>query len=152
MAVFNIKATLKAMESHLSASGYPNAQVGEPKSPPSDDIAAVVFMNSTTTTELTLDTVEEIHVVTVRFYIDMLQGPEPEEIEFSMAEAVSKLTEDFLGDLQMGGEIYTIDVSGQKSGVSLTGTWGYINIGSVMFRTVDLLVPIVVVGTVTLAN
>ena len=149
MAVFNIRATLQALQSHLTASGYypGGAEIGELKIPPGEAITAAIFMNAVTTEMLTINTVRETHTVTVRLYKNMLDKPE-QETEFALAEAAALTTEDFLGDLQMGGEIFTVDVSN----TTLTETWGYLDVGGVMFRIVDLIVPLVVNNTVTLAS
>lgn len=143
MAAFNVKSTLQTVQSALMKMGYfPKAEIGEPKSPPTEPMAAALFMSNAAVAETTLGTTIELHVVTVRFYRRIFEEKE-ETIEYEMAEVLSKLMSDLLGDFDLGATIRSIDVGGQY-GTAPRGDWGYVDVGGVMFRTVDLTLPLIV--------
>lgn len=153
MAAFEIKATLLWIQSHLAASGYlPYNRIGEPKQDIAEELGAAVWLTTATVTQVPLGGspgTEEVHTVTIRFYMNMLSEPQ-EQIEFRLMEAVSKLSEDLLGDFTLGGTIRNIDVGGQ-SGQGLQVTYGFIEIGGTMYRSADLGVPMIVDNAITLA-
>ena len=147
---FLVKATIQAVHSYLLSSGYvTEAQVGEPKAPPKTGLAAAVYMNRVSVASLTLSKTIELHVLTLRLYRDMLVEP-LDEIEFTLAEAVSKIMEDLLGEYDLGATIRHVDAGGIY-GTSVGATWGYIDVGGTLFRTVDITLPLVVDDSATLA-
>ncbi len=140
---FNIKATMEAVHGYLLASGYfAQVQVGEPKQPPREELAASIFMDAVSVASLTLGTTIERHVLTVRLYRDMLSEPQ-QEIEYDLAMAVSQISGDLLGDYDLGATIRNVDAAGQH-GPPMGASWGYAEVGGVMYRVVDLLVPLIV--------
>lgn len=153
---FNINATLDALRSFVQASGYvTTAEKGEPKSPPTSDVHAAIYMQSATVVALTLETTIELHVAVVRLYINAFEEP-GERTETKMAEVASNLMSDFLGDFDLNATIRNIDAAGQY-GTGLAAVWGYVGIGlsgnsQVMFRTVDITVPMIVDGSATPAQ
>ena len=153
---FNIKNSLIALQSHIASTGYVNdAAIGEPTSPPIDaldKVHAAVYMASASVVELTLSTTTEVHVAIVRLYkrAAFTDGDDSADVEQEMAMAVSEITSNFIGEFDLGSTIRAIDVGGTY-GSSLTATWGYVNLSQVIFRIVDIQVPIIVDGSATQA-
>lgn len=141
---FDVKATLKAVQSHLEASGYvPTAFIGDVKSPP-QEFSAAVFMSSVTTAVAFLTHPTELHLVTVRIY-----GPafaEAENTELELARISSEIVQDFLGDFDLGATIRNVDVAGQH-GTPLSIRWGYVDASGTMFRVADISLPLIVDDT-----
>ena len=147
---FNIKSTIEAISSFLQAGGYIEKEgVGEPKSPPAEELSASVFMDSVGVVELTLGTTIEIHTVNIRLYMKMLQEP-TEQVEYKLAEVVSDIGSDLLGDYDLGATIRNVDAGGSK-GSAMRAQWGYLDLGGTMFRVVDLFVPLLVDDSASLA-
>jgi len=152
---FNITNTLNAITSHISSSGYVNdVQVGEPVSVPdaNDRIFAAVWMTSATVAEVTLSNTIELHVSNVRLYKRAAfgQGDDSGDVERELAIAVSQISSNLIGEYDLGESIRNIDVAGQYGG-GLTATWAYVQIGQTVFRTVDLVVPLIVDDSATQA-
>ena len=152
---FNIKNTLDAIASHISRTGYVNdVVIGEPVSPPDamDSIQGAIYMVSANVVDLTLTTTTEIHTVQVRLYLRAAfgQGDDAGAVEQELAIALSQISSNLIGEFDLGGTTRAIDIAGQY-GTGMTATWGYISISNVMFRTVDLVVPIIVDGSATQA-
>ncbi len=79
----------------------------------------------------------------------MLNEPE-DQIEYQLAEALSEISSDLIGEYDLGATIRNIDVGGIY-GQSLTSEWGYLDVGGVMFRVVDITVPLIVDDSATAA-
>ena len=145
---FNIANTLNAVSSHISASGYVNdVQIGEPVSVPdaTDRIFAGIWMTSAVVVEVTLSNTVELHTTNVRLYKRAAfgQGDDSGDVEQSLALATSQISSDLIGEFDLGESIRNIDVAGQYGG-GLTATWGYVTIAQTVFRSVDIVVPLVV--------
>ena len=152
---FNIKATLDAIASHISRSGYvSDVQIGEPVAPPDaiDKLHAAIYMASATVVDLTLSSTIEQHVVTVRLYRRAAfgQGDDAGEVEQEMALAVSQIVSNLIGEFDLGATMRAIDVGGTY-GTGITSAFGYVQIGTTMFRIVDITVPLIVDGSATQA-
>ena len=148
---FNIKATLEAVESHISRSGYvSDVQIGEPVAPPdaTDRIHAAIYMATAGVAELTLSSTIELHVATIRLYkrAAFTEGDDAGEVEMDMALAVSEITSNLIGEYDLGATIRNIDVAGQY-GQAVTAQWGYVALNQTMFRSVDITLPLVVDGS-----
>ena len=141
---FLIKDTLVQIQTYLVKSGYfSSALIGEPKAPPrGEGLAAAVFLNSAAVAELTMGTTIESHVVTIRVYRDMLKEP-VEEIEFELAAAVSEVTNDLLGDIDLGARVRAIDVGGIYAAPYRTN-WGYVEVSGSMYRVADIVFGLIV--------
>lgn len=152
VVAFQIKSTLQVLQSILKASGYTRlAQIGEPKGAISERVAAALFNTSAHVTRLTLGGspgTEESHLVTIRFYMNMLDDPQ-EDIEFLLMEAVSNVSEAILNDFDLGATVRHVDVAG-INGQPLAVTYGYLEQHGVMYRVADLLVPLMVDNPITL--
>ena len=152
---FNIKSTLDAIVSHIARTGYvAEVRVGEPSSPPDaiDKLHAAIYMTSASIVGLTLETTIEQHTVTVRLYRRAAfgQGDDAGAVEAEMALAVSQITSNLVGEFDLGATMRNIDVGGQY-GQALNATFGYVSLGTTMFRTVDITVPLIVDGSATQA-
>jgi len=148
--VFNIKTTLQAIESYLAASGYfVHTQVAEPKSPPPEGLSAAVYMSDVAVHQVTLGTTIERHVPIIRLYKQMLAEPAA-DIEFEMALAVQQVTSDLLGEYDLGTTVRNVDAGGE-TGAPMSARWGYVDVGGTMFRVVDIVVPLIVDDSATLA-
>ncbi|MCR4340906.1 MAG: hypothetical protein NUW01_13585 [Gemmatimonadaceae bacterium] len=148
MAAFNIKSTLLAIQSYLAASGHVKlARIGEPKSPP-ESVTAAVYMSSVAVAELTLATTIESQVVTIRLYRGAFDDAEAAELE--LAQVVSNISRDLLGEFDLGGTIRNVDAGGQY-GTGLSARWGYVDVGGTMYRVADMTVPLVVDDSASLA-
>lgn len=150
---FNIKATLDAVASFIAKSGYcrGGVLVGEPKAPPAQngDFAAALFMSRVGVAELTLQTTIEIHVVTLRIYRNMVAEPK-DQIETGLADVVSRLTADLLGDADLGATVRNIDAGGQY-GTALGCEWGYVDVSGTIYRVADITLPLIVDDSATTA-
>ena len=148
---FAIKTTLESLKGYLAASGYfHDVQIGEPKQPPVGQLAAAIYMSSVNVVLLFANGgTRENHQVMVRMYMNMLSQPE-EDTENYMAEVASKITSDLIGDADQRGTVMSIDVAGMH-GPSLSIRFGHLDVGGVMFRVADMVVPVIVddSGTVT---
>ena len=146
---FAIKSTLQAISDYIQKSGYvQKSTIGEPKAPPSEPVSAAVFLDSVAVAALTLNGTIEVHTVTLRLYMDMLGDP-TEDIEFGMAEVVSNISSDLLGEYDLGASIRNVDAAGMH-GSPLRATWGYVDVGGKMFRIVDMSIPLIVDDSATL--
>ena len=101
---------------------------------------AIVTLGKTTT----------VYDIMVRLHRNMLAEP-IELTEFELAEAVSAIAEDLLGDFDLGVTVRNIDVAGEF-GRPLRARWGYANVGGTMYRVADLFIPVVVNDTSTLTR
>uniref|UniRef100_A0A6M3XKI5 Uncharacterized protein n=1 Tax=viral metagenome TaxID=1070528 RepID=A0A6M3XKI5_9ZZZZ len=147
---FAIKATLQAISSYIQASGYvQKSTIGEPESPPGERLAASVYMGNISIVSLTLNTTIEVHTVILRLYMDMLAEP-TEGIEFKLAEVVSGIFHDLLGEYDLGTTIRNVDAGGIY-GSPLRATWGYVDVGGKMYRIVDMSIPLIVDDSAVLA-
>ncbi len=153
MAAFEIRATLKVIQSHIAASGYaPLNQIGEPKGALAtrDRLGASVHLGTGIVNRAALGGgTEERHIVIVRFYMNALAEPQ-EDIEFLLSEGVSKVSEALIGDFTLGSTVRNIAIAGE-AGQALAYESGYLDISGTMYRIVDLTVPMIVDNAVTQA-
>jgi len=144
---YNVKATLQRIQGYMKASGYVKAAlIGEPKAPP-DTVTSAVFMSSTGVAILTLGTTIEQHVVINRLYHEAFSNAETAELV--LAEIVSEVWSDLLGEFDLGATIRNVDAGGQH-GVPASTRWGYVDVGGTMFRVADMLLPLIVDDSATL--
>ena len=149
--VFNVRASLNAIESVLKRTGYFGAgtQQGEPKSPPVGDLFAAVWMDRVAVYSLTLNGTIEAHVVTVRMYRRDLQEPR-ERAEDELSRAVLAVQDLLMADVDLGGAVRNVDAGGQ-TGQSFGVEMGHIEMGGVKFRVADMRVPLIVDDSAALA-
>lgn len=149
---FTIRETLLRICSHISASGYvSDCQISQAKQLDiGNRIGANVWIESRRVAVITLGKTSTAYDITVRFHRNMLADP-VELTEFSLAETVSNVSEDLLGDFDLGSTVRNIDVGGEF-GRSLRARWGYVKVSGLTYRIADLFLPVVVNDTSTLTK
>jgi len=149
---FNIKASLRAVESHLLSGGYfgSDVRIGEPKSPPEALLSAAIFMGDVSVVQLTVagNTIER-HTVFIRIYENAFNEPE-EDIELTLADVTSRVMASLVGEYDLGATIRNVDVGGQH-GEPLRASWGYETVGGKVYRLVDILLGLIVDDSATAA-
>lgn len=144
-----INALINAIVSHASESGhFATVQGHEPKSAPTtaagSDLTFAVFLSglgparsgsglASTTARVEL---------TGRIYLPFTSQPE-DLIDPRLAEACDDLFEALTGDLELGSNARNVDVLGGQ-GQGLSARAGYQTIDGATFRTVDIIIPIIV--------
>lgn len=149
---FDVKASLQAIESYLSKSGYfASVSVGERKAPPSGGGLSVdLWMKSASVVRLYANGgTGESHVVLVRVYRDLFGLP-TEETEFVLAKAVQQVLGDLLGEYDLGATVREIDAGG-INGTPVRTDWGHVDIGGKLFRVADITLPLSVDDSATMA-
>ena len=149
---FDIKATLEKVESYLRADGkIPVASIGEPKSiTPGVQVVGAVYMNRVAVTRVMVGgNTEELHVVTIRLYRDMLAEP-VKTVEVALAAMVQRILSDVVGDFDLGASVRNVDVGG-SNGSPVATDWGYVDVGGKMYRIADITLPLIVDGSATAA-
>lgn len=143
---FSLKGSLVtvadwAKRSNLFEGGV---QIGEPKAPPAAGYAAAVIMGPWRVAQLTLNNTVEVHEIQVRIYRNMLAQPEA-NIESELADRTDALKEFIAGNFKLDQEdkVRAVDFGGMF-GASVSGKPGYIDVSGTMFRTMDLLLPVIV--------
>ena len=152
---FDIKNTLHAVETYVQNLGlFSTVQIDEPKQPVGQGLHAAIYMQSVSVIMVYVggDT-RESHVVQLRVYKDMLaENTDPQNnLESELASVVSKLMENLLGDTDLESSIMSIDAGGMDGG-GMSATYGYLSLGGVMYRVVDITIPLIVNGSATLAG
>ena len=147
MPSFNVKTTLERVDGYLAASGYFRAghMIGHPKKPiPAQgaELFAAAYMMSASVVALTLSTTIELHVIGIRVFRNFLTEP-VSGIHFQLADAVSQIENDLVGEYDLGANIRNIDVGGQY-GQPLRADWGTLDLGGMMYDVVDITVPLIV--------
>lgn len=143
---FNISNTLDVLLSHVAASGHVSSNsMGEPIEPPSGDkLHGSVYMRSTTVQILYGDGgTQELHVAVARLYRPVMREP-TDQGERELAIATSELMQDFAQDFTLGGTVREIDLAGGQGGEAMGAEWGHVVIKDLMYRVVDITVPIVI--------
>lgn len=152
---FDIRPTLQALQSVLKQDGYfAQVFIGEPKSPPVDQMTAAIQMMEILPTQVTLGTDIEVHTLQVRVYRNAMgeanAGGGPDEaIEYETAQAVSKVLSDLAGGFTLGGKVRAVDWNGEEGGLKVAAKWGHLDVGGTMFRVADITVPLIVDDAVT---
>jgi hypothetical protein len=139
---FTTTAALQAIASF--AETHPeiaHAMIGEPRHPPLEGIVAAIFMDGARTPESVLDATIRVYDVTIRLYLSFLEDGTATEI--AMSDAVSLLMSDLEADTDLNDTVRHVDVAGIY-GRSLGAEWGYLDVDGVMFRTADIVVPLIV--------
>jgi hypothetical protein len=152
---FDISSTLHAVKTYVQDLGlFQSVQIGEPKGALPQGFHAACFMTSVGITSIYVggDT-RESHVVMLRIYKDMLaEQSDPQiNLETEIAVVVSKLMENLLGDTDLESSIMSIDAAGMD-GTSMAASYGYIELGGVIYRICDLTIPCIVNGSATLVG
>ena len=152
---FDIKNTLHAVETYVQNLGlFSTVQIGEPKQAVGQGLHAAIYMQSVSIIMIYVGgETRESHIVQLRVYKDMLaENTDPQNnLESELASVVSKLMENLLGDTDLESSIMSIDAGGMDGG-SMTATYGYLTLGGVMYRVVNINIPLIVNGSATLVG
>jgi len=149
---FAIRDTVEVMHSHIARQGYiTQHQVGEFTAPPVAELSAAVWPDSVGIPETTLNSLVEIHTLTVRIMIDWLKYKDADR-EYRIMDAQSRFLTDLVEDFQLGGNIRAIDFAGMY-GSPVSIDWGRIDIGTPpkIYRVVDIRIPLIIDSSDTLA-
>ena len=150
VAAFTIRPTLQEIQSYLAASGeFVTVELGEPEAVArGDGLTAAIWVSGTRIALTTLTKVTKVYDANIRVYRDMLGEP-TEGIEIGLAKVVQDIASDLLGDYDLGATVRDIDACGQY-GTPLRAEWGHDVVAGVVFRVVDMTIPIVVNDTAAL--
>lgn len=152
---FEIKNTLLAVQTYVQNLGlFSTVQIGEPKQAVGQGLHVALFMQSVSISMVYLGgETRESHVVQMRIYKDMLaEYTDPgNSLESELASAVSKLMSNLLGDTDLESNIMSIDAAGMD-GTSMRADYGYVSLGGVMYRVVDIGLPLIINGSATLVG
>lgn len=141
-----IRQILDVVESHALASGhYSRVNRHEPKSKnaATDGITCAIWVQRITPIGDGSGLAESsVRLeLTVRSYASMLAEPQ-DEIDPRVVDAADALMAAYHGDFQLGGEARHVDIFGAY-GERLEATAGYLSLGGMLFRVIDIRLPIV---------
>ena len=149
MAVFDIRDTLKLIESYAAGTGYfkGGTIIGQPKAPP-EGLTASIYMVAVRNGRLYVNGgTGEVHIVRIEMYRNAMHDPE-EDIEMELAQVAQQVKADLLGDYDLGATINHIDTNGIY-GVTMDTEWGFKDINNVMFRVATMILPLVIDDSAT---
>ena len=148
---FDIKTTLRNVQSHFTDSGYfTKVIIGEPEQPPQEDLCASIFMDRVETVLVFGNGgTREVHHVRLRVYTDEMQQPQ-ENIEFKLADVVSRISSDLQGEFDLGATVVNIDIAGMH-GTPYGARWGRVELSNKRYRIVDIMLPLIVDDSATAA-
>ena len=143
---FAIRTTLEAIQSHVNSSGYVSeCIIGEYTSAPMPSglgIAASVIPMREETVMAFGATTRELHTVLLRLYRDWLSEPASSR-DLPLEEAKGVILANLKGDLDLEGAAMSLDIAGMHSG-GYSADWGRVEIGSTIFRVIDMTLPVIV--------
>jgi hypothetical protein len=140
-----IAAGRDVLVSHLMATGWFDGGVNtfEPKAAPTGQFHAAVFLDGVVPVpELSgLAATTYRYTYMVRIFRDMLADPVG-QIDPDLNVLADKIIDDINGDFTLGGNVRLVDVLGE-TGDPLNVRAGYIQVNQSMYRTIDLIMPLV---------
>ena len=147
---FSILPTMQTIQSHLMSGGaFVSVELGQPSAvAPGQRITAAIWIERIQVGNVFLGVVDKIYEVNIRLYRDMLAEPQ-EQGELDLALTVQDIGSDLLGDFDLGATVRNIDAGGIY-GTPMSARWGYTSVANVMFRSVDITVPIIVNDAIAL--
>lgn len=140
----DITTILGVVQSHAQKTGYfESVALHEPKNAPGAGLTAAVWVASTRPARQSgLNSVSVVLTLNIRLYANMLQEPQ-DALDASLVVAADALFVAYVGDFELGATSRNIDVFGSE-GVIMDCKFGYLNQDSVLFRTADITLPIIV--------
>lgn len=142
---------LQRVISHAAASGlFGKVQGAEPKSAPitgrSPDIFCAVWLQRVRPAMRSgSNSTSAVLEVMVRLYTKMTTDP-IEQIDPNMLGAAHRLMGSYVGDFELGANARCVDIRGME-GTQMTAEAGYAELDTVMFRIVDITVPVIINDT-----
>ena len=130
--------------SYVQATGlFDRVNQFEPKSAPGSGLSAAVWVQSIDPVNSSgLAATSGRVLLNVRVYTNMLSEP-PDAIDPGVLTAVTTLMGTFSGDLSLGSTVRNIDLLGE-TGESLSAKAGYVTIDTVLYRIMELSVPVLI--------
>ena len=119
----------------------------EPKGAPGTGLTVAVYLHTIApAVEASgLSSISGVYVYNIRIYTNMLQEP-TEDIDTILAKAVDKVFVALGADFDLGTKVKNIDIFGEH-GTALIAKAGYVEVAHVMYRIVDITLPLVVNDT-----
>ncbi len=150
---FNIKPSLDAVRNAISKTGQVSAvDIGEPTASPDAKVkpyAAVWFKDSVVVDMFADNSTRELQILFVRMYFDAFVQPASIG-ETALAVAASDLGEALAADPTLSGTIQRIDLAAEL-GTNYEAKSGYADVGGTTFHVIDITLPLIVLGSATLA-
>lgn len=133
------------VQSHALASGWFERVNGhEPKSAPGSGLTAAVWLQNIRPTELSgLNSTSGRVELMIRIYHPMLAEPQ-DAIDPTAVAAADDLMSAYSGDFDLGGTVRNVDLLGQDDGVGLSLEAGYVAVNNVMYRALDITLPVII--------
>jgi len=147
-----VETTLTKLSSMLKGMGmFASVAQVEPKGAPGSGLTCAVFLNTIFPAAAAsgLNAATGYYVYTIRIYTNMLQEP-VEKIDTILAHAVDKVFTALMGDCDLGANVRNIDVFGEL-GTQLKAVAGYVDVDKVMYRSVDITLPLILNDVWTLS-
>lgn len=141
----NVRTLLAAMESHAAASGhFESVNTAEPTNPPGNGLMAALWVQrcGPALGASGLASTTAVAVFTLRIYSRMFTAPR-DDIDPTVMSAADDLMTAYTGDFTLGGAVKQVDVFG-RHGAPLGFEAGYLDVGGVMYRILDLTIPLVI--------
>lgn len=137
-----------ALESHAGSLGYfSSINLHEPKSPPDVTGAPALMFESGLIEPASVSGLRSTSFrweVIARIYRSDIQPNEVDSaMEVELVTATAALMTSFIGGFTLGGLIRNVDVRGE-TGEPMRGTPGWIKMDDTTYRTVDLLIPLLI--------
>lgn len=151
---FDPTVSLQALMSVIAASGYCTGGVRarHPLAPPDGDYAAHVFYDEITVNQLFAGGEDEqTHTLGIRVYQVADRSPNEEHAEIELGQLVGNVIGAIAADADLAAGangVRNVDAAG-ITGESVRAFWGYEEIGGTQYRTVDIVVPLIVDGSAT---
>lgn len=150
----NSEAILDAVVSHAMSLGvFERVNQHEPKNAPGNGITAAVWIQRIRPAPSGLSATSAYIVWTVRLYVPMMQEPQ-DQIDPAAIRAVDALLNAYTGEFELGldqtavgaesGTVRCVDLLGNQGGEPLSAEAGYIEVGTTMYRSIDVTVPVIV--------
>lgn len=139
----DIEGILDQVVNHAYRSGYfERVNTHEPKNSPGNGLTAAVWMDYLGPTTSGLASTSVLVILKIRIYGNMLQEPQ-DEIDPDITLAAAGLIESLSGDFELSGAARCVDLLGE-SGERLSARAGYLNVSGVLYRVMDITLPILV--------
>jgi hypothetical protein len=140
----DINTVLSTVKSHAQKTGYfTSVLLHEPKNAPADSTTAAIWADRFRPVRTSgLNSVSVLLVLRIRLYSNMLQEPQ-DAIDASLATVADSLMTAYAGDFELGGAVRNVDIFGTY-GFDFGCVFGYLSQDSVLFRTAEITLPIVI--------
>jgi hypothetical protein len=140
-----INAVINALVSHAQSLGrFDTVHAHEPKSMPGMGLHYAVFMNNIgparTGSGLSATTVRL--ELAGRVYKPFMSQPE-DAIDPELVDACDALFSAYTSDFELGGNVRNVDVLGAQ-GSPLSARFGFTTIDKQTYRTIDIVIPLVI--------